>query len=143
MQENEVASKVQRTVFQVMVECLQNVSRHADEHGSGKSIYSGKGIFLISNTENAYCITTGNAIANEKISSLKEMLEHVNAMDEENLKDKYLKQMREGRLSSKGGAGLGLIDIRRKTGNKLDYHFLPLSDKISFFLLTTLIPRTQ
>lgn len=143
MQENEVASKVQRTVFHVMVECLQNVSRHADEYGSGKSIYSGKGIFLISNTENAYCITTGNAIANEKISSLKEMLEHVNALDEENLKDVYLRQMREGRLSSKGGAGLGFIDIRRKTGKKLDYHFLPLSEKISFFLLTTLIPRTQ
>ena len=70
-------------------------------------------------------------------------LEGATQLDEENLKDKYLKQMREGRLSSKGGAGLGLIDIRRKTGNKLDYHFLPLSDKISFFLLTTLIPRTQ
>jgi hypothetical protein len=50
--------------------------------------------------------------------------------------------MKEGRLSEKGGAGLGFIDIRRKTGEKLDFHFLPITDKISFFLLTTLIPRT-
>ena len=132
MQENEVASKVQRTVFHVMVECLQNVSRHADEYGSGESIYSGKGIFLISNTDKAYCITTGNAIANEKISSLKEMLEYVNALDEENLKDVYLRQMREGRLSSKGGAGWVFIELGRKTEKKLASTFLPLSKKIHF-----------
>jgi hypothetical protein len=29
--------------------------------------------------------------------------------------------MREGSLSEKGGAGLGLIDIARKTGEKLEY----------------------
>jgi hypothetical protein len=49
--------------------------------------------------------------------------------------------MKEGVLSSKGGAGLGLIDIARKTGNKLVYHFLPISDTLSFFLLTSIIPR--
>ena len=58
------------------------------------------------------------------------------------VKKLYMKQMREGRLSSKGGAGLGFIDIRRKTGELLEYHFLPLTDKVSFFLLTAEIPRT-
>ena len=28
----------------------------------------------------------------------------------------YKKQIKEGRLSDKGGAGLGFIDIKRKTG---------------------------
>jgi hypothetical protein len=141
MEENHEAARVQRTVFHVMVECLQNISRHADEYETDQSIYSGKGIFMVSSTEDAWCVTTGNAIANEKIASLEEMLLHINTLDNKNLKDLYVKQMRDGRLSDKGGAGLGFIDIRRKTGEQLDYHFLPISDNVSFFLLTTLIPR--
>ncbi len=142
MEEDREASKVQRTVFHVMVECLQNISRHADEFETGESAYSGKGLFMVSNTDRAYCITTGNAIINEKIPDLEELLEEINELDSMDLKSLYIKQMREGRLTDKGGAGLGFIDIRRKTGQPLDYHFLPISDKVSFFLLTTLIPRS-
>ncbi len=142
MAEDQEAVRVQRIIFHVMVECLQNISRHADDHESGDNIYSGRGIFMISKNSDIYCITTGNAILNDKIPALKKMIDRVNELDEPMLKDFYIKQMREGRLSEKGGAGLGFIDIRRKTGSKLEYHFLPISDNISFFMLTTTIPRT-
>lgn len=142
MAEDQEAVRVQRIIFHVMVECLQNVSRYADEHEPGDNIYSGKGIFMISKNSDIYFITTGNAILNEKIPALKDMIDKVNELDSPMLKDFYMKQMREGRLSEKGGAGLGFIDIRRKTGSKLEYHFLPVSDRISFFMLTTSIPKT-
>jgi hypothetical protein len=142
MVEDQEATRVQRIIFHVMVECLQNISRHAYDHESGDNIYSGRGIFMISKNSDIYCITTGNAILNDKIPALKKMIDRVNELDEPMLKDFYIKQMREGRLSEKGGAGLGFIDIRRKTGSKLEYHFLPISDNISFFMLTTTIPRT-
>ena len=143
MEENAEASTVQRKVFHVMVECLQNISRHADEYESGESLNAGKGIFMVSRTEQYWCVTTGNAIFNEKVRELKEMIEQINKLDEDELKDLYVRQMREGRLTTKGGAGLGFIDIRRKTKKKLEYHFLPITDKVSFFLLTTYIPRTS
>jgi hypothetical protein len=141
MAEDQEAIRVQRIIFHVMVECLQNVTRHADDDQPGDNVYSGNGIFLISKNTTAYYITTGNAILNEKIPALKSMIDKVNDLDSPMLKDFYMKQMREGRLSEKGGAGLGFIDIRRKTGSKLEYHFLPVSDKISFFMLTTAIHR--
>jgi hypothetical protein len=140
MEEDQEAIRVQRTVFHVMVECLQNISRHADDHES-TNIFSGKGIFMVSKNSDMYCLTTGNAIVNEKIAALKKMIDEVNKLDQSQLRNLYMKQMREGRLSEKGGAGLGFIDIRRKSGNELEYHFLPMSDKISFFMLTTTIPR--
>ena len=143
MEENAEASNVQRKVFHVMVECLQNISRHADDYESGKSQYAGKGIFMVSCTEQYWCVTTGNAIFNEKVKELKNMIEQINELNEDELKDLYVRQMREGRLSTKGGAGLGFIDIRRKTKKKLEYHFLPITDTVSFFLLTTYIPRTS
>jgi hypothetical protein len=142
MAEDQEALRVQRIMFHVMVECLQNVSRHADDRDQDETIYSGKGIFMISRNSDMYCITTGNAVLNEKIPALKVMMDKINELDSPMLKNFYMKQMREGRLSDKGGAGLGFIDIRRKTGSKLEYNFLPISDKISFFMLTTSIPRT-
>jgi hypothetical protein len=43
------------------------------------------------------------------------------------------------RISAKGGGGLGLVDIARKTGNKLDYAFYSYNDKHSFFYINILV----
>ncbi len=143
MEKDDEAGTVQRKVFHVMVECLQNISKHADDFTSNEYLFSGRGIFLVSKNEDEYSVTTGNAVENDRIEELTEMLESINKMDKEELKQLYKTQMKEGRLSDKGGAGLGFIDIKRKTGKELEYHFLPISDDTSFFLLTSTISRTE
>ena len=75
------------------------------------------------------------------LEELTEMLDHINSLDKDGLKELYKNQMKEGRLSEKGGAGLGFIDIARKTGNKLEFHFLPIDEGSSFFLLTSSVSR--
>jgi hypothetical protein len=142
MAREEEAGSVQRKVFHVMVECLQNISKHADEFTSNDYLFSGRGIFLVSKADTEYSVTTGNAVDNNRIDELKAMLENINQLDKDGLNQLYKKQMKEGRLSDKGGAGLGFIDIARKTGKPLQYHFLPISDDSSFFLLTSTIART-
>jgi hypothetical protein len=141
MAKEEESGSVQRKVFHVMVECLQNISKHADDFGSNDYLFSGRGIFMVSKGDTEYTVTTGNAIDNSKKSILEDMLVHINSLDREELNELYKKQIREGRLSDKGGAGLGFIDIARKTGRKLEYHFLPINEDISFFLLTSTISR--
>ena len=141
MAKDDEPGNVQRKVFHVMVECLQNISKHADDFTSDDFLFSGRGIFLVSKGENEYSVTTGNAVDNDRIEELTNMLETINTMDKEGLKGLYKRQMKEGRLSEKGGAGLGFIDIRRKTGKELEYHFLPISNDTSFFLLTSTISR--
>jgi hypothetical protein len=143
MAKEDEPATVQRKVFHVMVECLQNISKHADDFTSSDFLFSGRGIFLVSKGDNEYSVTTGNAVDNDRIEELTEMLESINKMNKEELKDLYKKQMKEGRLSDKGGAGLGFIDIKRKTGRDLEYHFLPISDDTSFFLLTSTIGREE
>ncbi|HKL37647.1 MAG TPA: SiaB family protein kinase [Bacteroidales bacterium] len=142
MAKQEESNTVQKKVFHVMVECLQNISKHADTFGSDDYLFAGRGIFMVSKGLEDYHVTTGNVIENRKIEELTEMLEEINSLDKEGLKQLYKKQMREGRLSDKGGAGLGFIDIARKTGNKLEYHFLPIDETSSFFLLSSSISRT-
>ncbi|MGE0090330.1 MAG: SiaB family protein kinase [Bacteroidales bacterium] len=141
MAKESEANSVQKKVFHVMVECLQNISKHADSFGSDDFLFAGRGIFMVSKGKNDYHVTTGNVIENDKIEELTEMLDHINSLDKDGLKDLYKNQMKEGRLSEKGGAGLGFIDIARKTSNKLDYHFLPIDEGSSFFLLTSSISR--
>lgn len=136
------SNSVQRKVFHVMVECLQNISKHADTFAQNDYVYSGRGIFLVSKAEEEYNVTTGNVIDNCKIEEIAGLLEQINSLDKDGLKELYKNQMKEGRLSEKGGAGLGFIDIARKTGKKLIYHFHPVSENTSFFLLTSTISRT-
>jgi hypothetical protein len=141
MARQEESSNVQRKVFHVMVECLQNISKHAEDFGTNDYLYSGRGIFMVSKGETEYTVTTGNAIDNSKIEDIKVMLERINGLEKDDLNELYKKQIKEGRLSEKGGAGLGFIDIKRKTGKRLEYHFLPIDDEISFFLLTSTVSR--
>lgn len=141
MAKEEESNSVQKKVFHVMVECLQNISKHADDFGANEYLFSGRGIFLVAKGKDDYSVTTGNAVENTKIADLKKLLEQVNKLDKEELTELYKRQIKEGRLSDKGGAGLGFIDIKRKTGRNLDYHFLPINDEASFFLLTSTISR--
>jgi hypothetical protein len=143
MAKAEESNTVQKKVFHVMVECLQNISKHADTFGSDNFVFAGRGIFMVSKGAQDYHVTTGNVIDNKKIVELTGMLEEINSLDKEGLKQLYKKQMKEGTLSEKGGAGLGFIDIVRKTGNKLVYHFLPIDESNSFFLLSSSISRTN
>ena len=78
---------------------------------------------------------TANKILKERIEDLRKTIDTINALNKDELNALYKKQIREGSLSEKGGAGLGLIDIARKTGKKLDYQFLPLEDNKNFFFL--------
>ncbi|MBN2892573.1 MAG: SiaB family protein kinase [Bacteroidales bacterium] len=143
MIKDEDYSSVQKKVFHVMVECLQNISKHADNQFNFIESKDGRGIFLVSKDEKEYNVTTGNVVINDKIDELKKMLEHINQLDKENLNKLYKQKIKEGRLSEKGGAGLGFIDIARKTGQKLVYSFIKIDEEKSFFVLTSTISRLK
>jgi len=55
----------------------------------------------------------------------------------------YKQQIKEGKLSEKGGAGLGFIDIAKKSGNKIEYQFKELTDDRFFFIVITTISRNN
>lgn len=142
MNEDEESGVTQRKVFHVMVECLQNISKHA-ENSSESYSKDGRGIFMVHKTSDEYKITTGNLIADENVGNLKASLDMINGMNKDELKTLYKEQIRGGKLSTKQGAGLGFIDIARKTGSKLDFKFKPVDDNTSFFILTTVIQRKK
>lgn len=136
------SSTTQKRVYHVMVECLQNVAKHADEEETGEPEIPGRGIFMISDNETQYTVTTGNIVANDKIEIIKSMLDKFNSLSPEEIKAEYKRMIKESRLSEKAGAGLGFIDIVKKTGNKIEYHFDKINDKTSFFIQKSVINRS-
>lgn len=132
MEKNSEERSVQRKVYHVMVETLQNMNKHSDEM-KGSNI--GNGLFIIGHKNDTYYVITSNKVAREHKDNLERALITVNNASEDELKSMYKKQIREGSISAKGGAGLGLIDIARKTGEALNYQFLPLDEENYFFIL--------
>jgi hypothetical protein len=137
MDDRNEAPKLRKKVYNVLVECLQNLYHHIDEMPSEEkeSGVDRSAIFMISMNPNGYSITTGNYILNDRQANFQSKLDQINSMDKEELKTLYKEVLNSEGRSDKGGGGLGMIDIARKTGNKLDYDFIELNDEYSFFSL--------
>ena len=136
--------KRQKKVFNVLVECLQNLYHHVDqdissENESREILEKRSAIILIVKESENFLIRTGNYIDNVKVQELRERLDTINSLDKDALKDYYQSSLNSSTVSPKGTAGLGMIDIARKSGNKLDFEFLKVNEETSFFCLNVKI----
>ena len=140
----EKSTKTRKKVYNVLVECLQNLYHHNEDTGSEQendldSLFSKSALLMIAKQDDYYEVKTGNYIDSEKAKELEQKIIGINKLNKEELRELYKTVLNHGELSIKGTAGLGLIDIARKSGNKLDYSFLPIDDKFSFFCLNVKI----
>lgn len=117
---------LQRRSGFLIAECFQNIIRHNDSKHSDS-------YFQIKNNKGVFSIVSGNRIPNENVPKLEEQLEDLNKLDSDQLKDAYRTILNNGDYSDKGGAGLGLIEMARRSKNKLGFHFVPIDDKFSYF----------
>jgi len=129
--------KLRKKVYNVMVECLQNLYHHIDELPQIREEQAAKrsAIFMVGMNSDGYSITTGNYIDSSRVNSFAGRLDRINSMSQDELKLFYKEILSNDERSDKGGGGLGMIDIARKTGKKLDYDFIPVNENLSFFSL--------
>lgn len=134
-------SKVAKKVYYLMVEGLQNITRHQyqDEKGSP---YEG-GLFIINRREEAYSITYGNLVSQEVKEMLEERLAQIVTKDPSELKEYYLEILNNSGFSSKGGAGLGLVDMARKSSGKLTFEFSPVNGGYFYYLNLCIAINTE
>jgi hypothetical protein len=135
----DVPTSIRKRVFHIMIECLQNITKHSDDYDE-KERQIGNGLFVVGREKDSFFIVTGNLIRNDKMAPLEERLISLNNASPTELKSLFLQQMIGGELTEKGGAGLGLIDIARKSKRKLYYHFVPYENNRHFFILAVTIP---
>jgi hypothetical protein len=131
---NANMKKINKKVSLLLAECFQNIIRHGNNDQSQSSILS-NGIFITRNIGNAYYISSANLIENSEIPHLKSRLEQLNQLSTDEIKQLYLELLVNNKISDKGGAGLGLIEMSRKSGQKLEFDFESVDDRLSYFYL--------
>lgn len=127
----ETNNLLKKRVLQVVVECIQNIERHADEFIDSKK----KASFLVYKKDSEYMVSFCNHISNANIEGLKSKIDKINSFTKDELSAFYKTSLRENTISEKGGAGLGLIEISRKSGSKINYLFKQIDEVDSTFSL--------
>jgi len=131
MENSEFGFVGRKRLFMFVLESLQNVSRHSD-----RNEYSNMSLVVYSKSNGGYTVTTANVISTSNIDGLQERLDEINHLETGEIRNVYRQMLSNSEFSTKGGAGLGLIEMAKKTGNKLDYDFLALDDVNSYFILS-------
>ena len=135
--QNEASVKIQKRAFYILVEALQNVVRHQAKPDSPLTRNGGTLIFQY--LDGQFMFTLKNLVETGHTDSLKKKIDSLNKMNKDNLNKYYKKILKNDVLSDKGGAGLGLIEIARKSENTLHYDIREADDTYSYFYLNMLV----
>jgi len=123
-----------KKVYNIIIECLENLTKHGAPSEEQKKEFPS--IFIFGNDDDHFYVSTGNTISEEEVEPLKAKLEKVNSLDKQGLRAWYNDVIMNGEgVSEKGGAGLGIIDVAMKSGNKLEFEFKPLRPGFKFYVL--------
>lgn len=125
------SSHLNRKVSFLLVECFQNIIKHGENIEVEQT--EDDGLFSFRLTTAGFTINSINHLLTEEVQTLRSWVDQLNLLDSASLKKLYLQQLSNNELSKKGGAGLGLIELARKSGQKLQYQFELLDERYSRF----------
>jgi len=120
---------LRKKASKIMIELIQNI--YSRRHSS---------IFdriVVGETEFEMIFLSENVINKGYIPEIVEIINPINELreDKEGIKKYYRNILINTPVPNKGARGLGLIEIVRKSGNGLLYHFTDINDNESLFSL--------
>lgn len=143
---DDTDKSVIRLVFSMFVEQVQNVIRYSDELESRQTeeeiLELRYGVLAVGRLANDHqegrvFVAVGNMVKNEDVKPLNDSLSHIKTLDADGLKHLYKKTLKGETPEGSKGAGVGFIDIARKSKNNFDYDFFKVDDSMSFFTVTS------
>lgn len=137
MKEDSFGASGRRRLFMYVLESLQNMAKH------GTHLYhTGMSTVTYSKTDGGYTVTTGNVMDSASVRDLRNRLERIITLEPEEIKELYRQILNNSEFSKKGGAGLGLLEMAIKTGNRLDFDFVPIDSDHTYFILSKTVGST-
>jgi hypothetical protein len=140
--ENQATSKLLgRRLIYIAIETLQNLQLHGYSD-DGELLAEPE--FIVSRSDDAFNLHGGNIVPTDAIEPLTDKIAKINSLNEEELKYLYGVVMKQTviKFSTKGGAGLGLIDMRKKSTRELEFSIQPLDEDFSYFTLKVSLPES-
>jgi hypothetical protein len=133
---------IRKKVVNILVESLQNVLNYFSEESLDKS-FENESFVVVTCTKQEYEITVGNYLSSQRMKTLKKRIDNVNMMSQDDLQRVYLDILENPKVSVNRGAGLGLIDMARRTQNKISYSFSQYDSEHVLFVMSMTIGRVK
>jgi hypothetical protein len=136
MQSQSEQANAAMDVFGVFIELTQNI-RH---YGNSKGMSDYSATVVVAHSDEHYQVGAGNMVDLQDGERLLARVNQLAALDRTALKAAYKEQMRAPRdANAASGAGLGLLDMARKSTQPLRAEFKPVDAQRGFFSLTVVI----
>jgi len=120
-----------KRAYAVFVECLENIYMHSALSSSNDRKFLPH--VSISNENGMVLITAGNPVSKDAKDKIGSKLDQINQSDGASLKTIYENKIGSDLKQDAKGAGLGLIFMAIKSGNKIIYSFKPLTNDYLYF----------
>lgn len=130
LDENIRNTLIRKRIYVVTVEALENIIKHSDKDIQNK--YKVK--YYLNCKEKEYILKFINLIHCSNADKLKTILSNFKNKSKVEIKELYKTTITKATISSKGGAGLGLIEIA-KVSNNINYKFNNIENDMCEFIL--------
>ena len=122
-------------VFAVFTEQMQNIMSYSKERRVHRdNTLSSPGLCIVGLDKNGkYYVNSANIMDVKDESKVSAKIDHINSLDKEGLKAYYKELRRSGKGSHNRGAGLGFLEMAKKSSEPLEYHITKIDSERSFF----------
>ena len=110
-------AKIRKRVHFIGIEVIQNILKYSN------ILAKGMGMVSIDKCGKFYEIKSNNLVESTRVDELKFMINSLNKLSESELESLYDERLLFGNFGTQGGAGLGFIEMRRKSENEITYSF--------------------
>jgi hypothetical protein len=127
--------RLSRKLAFILVEAYQNILRHRAPVDPVDEL-AARSVFMLNSTGSAHLVTTTNPLRREEQAGLRSILEKLDKnSDLRQLKEMFLRGLQGTSTSTRGGAGLGLIEMARRSSTGLHHEFIQENDHPLMFSL--------
>jgi len=139
LEEQGEDGKLIRNMFLIAIEQLQNIMSYSkDKDVQNGSNFTSPGVMVIGvdKEKNKYYINSSNQIIASDKNKVSEKIDHINSLEKDELR-KYLREkLRSAEDKHDRGAGVGFIEMAKRSSEKLEYDFEEVDNKLYFHIKT-------
>jgi hypothetical protein len=144
MKSRAVRFGLYKKILTLMIEILENIIRYDENYMDNDFILQNyPPEFQIFLENGYYIIESSNAILKKDADNLTSKIKNLNRLDKKDIKTLYKETITNGKFSSKGGAGLGMIEMAKIADRKFEYSFSEVDTDYTYFLLRLAIKEVN
>lgn len=122
--------KVMKRVCSIFIESFQNISIHGAKDAKGR----GSAFLVLLGNNDRFRLITGNLVLMQDANLLAYRIDQLNALNSAELRKLYIETLCNQNYSYKGGAGLGLLTVAKKSSSPIAYKVAQLDETYGFFV---------